>query len=208
MVYADILTLLEVLGVFAFSLTGIYEARRLKMDLVGVYTLAMITAFGGGTFRDLFLQRRPLFWIESWPYCVAIFVLSLFSVLILKGIRGRKKKGIPLVVNVFDAIGLGLFSVLGAVQSLQSYPGNYVIAVLMGVVTGTFGGVIRDIVGNKIPTVFQKSQLYATCALAGCVLFILLDWLLVGKEISIPVSAAATLGLRMLAVRFDIRLPL
>jgi len=208
MSYDDILTLLEVLGVFAFSLTGIFEARRLKMDFVGVYTLAMITAFGGGTVRDLFLQRYPLFWIENWPYCMAILVLSLLSIIILKQIRKPRKKGIPLLVNVFDAIGLGLFSVLGSVQSLQVYPQSYFIAILMGVITGTFGGIIRDIVGNKVPTVFQKSQLYATCSMAGCVVYILFDWLKVGQEISIPASAAVTLGIRMLAVRYDIRLPI
>lgn len=208
MSYHDILVFLEVLGVFAFSLTGIFEARRLKMDFVGVYTLAMITAFGGGTVRDLFLQRHPLFWIENWPYGVAILVLSLLSIVVMKRIRQRKKQGIPLLVNVFDAVGLGIFSVLGSVQSLQVHPKSYFIAVLMGVITGTFGGIIRDIVGNKVPTVFQKSQLYATCSMAGCVLYILFDWLQVGREISIPVSAAATFGVRMLAVRFDIRLPL
>jgi len=202
------LNLIEVLGVLAFSLTGVFEARRLKMDVVGVYSLAMITAFGGGTVRDLCLQRHPLFWIQNWPYAVVVLVLSIVSVAILRQIRDRKSKALVFVVTVFDALGLGLFSVLGSVYSLQTYPNLYFIAVLMGVITGCFGGVIRDIVGNKIPTVFSKSQLYATCSLAGCAMYILFDWLKLPPAISIAFGAATTFAVRMLAVRFNISLPL
>ena len=166
MSYQDFLKLIEVLGILAFSMTGIFEARRLKMDIVGTYSVAMITAFGGGTLRDLFLQRYPLFWIHDWPYGVVILILSVVSVAILRQIKDRKSKGLILAVTICDALGLGLFSVLGAVYSLQAYPGLFFIAVIMGVITGCFGGVIRDIIGNKVPTVFQKSQLYATCSLA------------------------------------------
>jgi uncharacterized membrane protein YeiH len=207
MTYEAFLNLIEVLGVLAFSMTGIFEARRLKMDVVGVYSLAMITAFGGGTVRDLFLHRSPLFWIQNWPYPVVVLVLSIVSVAILRQIRDRKSKRLLLVVNIFDALGLGLFSVLGSVYSLQSYPKLYFIAVLMGVITGSFGGVIRDIVGNKVPTVFIKSQLYATCSLAGCALYILLDWLQLPAAVSIPLGAAAIFAIRMLAVRYNVSLP-
>jgi len=205
--YDDVLTLIEMVGVLAFSMTGIFEARRLKMDIVGVYSLAMITAFGGGTVRDLFLQRHPLFWIQNWPYDAAILVLSVVSVAVLKQIRSRKNGRLVLVVTIFDALGLGLFSSLGADYSLQVYPGNYFIAVLMGVITGCFGGVIRDIVGNKVPTVFKRSQLYATCALAGCVMYVLLAWTGLPQLVSLSLSAAVVFTVRMLAVRFDVKLP-
>jgi uncharacterized membrane protein YeiH len=207
MAYDAFLKLIEVLGVLAFSLTGVFEARRLKMDIVGAYSLAMITAFGGGTVRDLFLQRYPLFWIQNWPYPVVVLILSVISVAMLRQIRDRKNRPLELVVTVFDALGLGLFSVLGSVYSLQIYPKLYFIAVLMGVITGCFGGVIRDVVGNKVPTVFKRSQLYATCSLAGCALYILFDWLKLPAAISIPLGAAATFVVRMLAVRFNISLP-
>jgi uncharacterized membrane protein YeiH len=202
------LKLVEVVGVLAFAMTGIFEARRLKMDIVGVYAVAMVTAFGGGTVRDLFLQRHPLFWIQDWPYAVAVLVLSLVSAVILKQIRDKKGRVLLMVVTVCDALGLGLFSVLGTVYSLQVYPKLYFIAVIMGVVTGCVGGVIRDIIGNKVPTVFGKSQLYATCSVAGCVMFILLDWQALPLGISIPFSAAVTFAIRMLAVRFNVLLPL
>ena len=208
MTYSDLLKLIEVLGVLAFALTGVFEARRLKMDVVGVYGLAMITAFGGGTVRDLCLQRYPLFWIANWPYAVAILVLSIISVAILRQIRNRKSQTLVLIVTIFDALGLGLFSVLGSVYSLQTYPTLYFIAVLMGVITGCFGGVIRDIVGNRIPTVFSKSQLYATCSLAGCTMYMLLSWLGLPAGVSIPLGVASTFVVRMLAVRFNISLPL
>ncbi len=207
MSYQDFLKLIEVLGIFAFSMTGIFEARRLKMDIVGTYSVAMITAFGGGTLRDLFLQRYPLFWIHDWPYGVVILILSVVSVAILRQIKDRKSKGLILAVTICDALGLGLFSVLGAVYSLQAYPGLFFIAVIMGVITGCFGGVIRDIIGNKVPTVFQKSQLYATCSLAGCVMYLLLAWLGVPAAVSIPFGAGTTFVVRMLAVRFNVSLP-
>jgi uncharacterized membrane protein YeiH len=207
MSYDSFLNLIEVLGVLAFSLTGVFEARRLKMDIVGVYSLAMITAFGGGTLRDLFLQRHPLFWIQNWPYPVAVLVLSIVAVAVLRQIKDRTSKTLILIVTIFDALGLGLFSVLGSVYSLQVYPGLYFIAVLMGVITGCFGGIIRDILGNKIPTVFKKSQLYATCSLAGCAMYILFDWLKLPAALSIPLGAATTFVVRMLAVRFNIVLP-
>ncbi len=207
MSYNDFLKLIEVLGVLAFSMTGIFEARRLKMDIVGAYSVAMITAFGGGTLRDLFLRRYPLFWINDWPYCVVVLVLSVISVLVLKQIKDRAKKALTLVVTIFDALGLGLFSVLGAVYSLQVYPNLYFIAVIMGVITGCFGGVIRDVIGNKVPTVFQKSQLYATCSLAGCVMYILFAWLKLPAVVSIPFGAAVTFVVRMLAVRYNVSLP-
>jgi uncharacterized membrane protein YeiH len=205
--YNDVLKIIEVVGVLAFGMTGIFEARRLKMDLVGAYSVAMITAFGGGTVRDLFLQRHPLFWITNWPYCAALLVLTLVSVLILKQIRSKKSKPLILIVTVFDALGLGLFSVLGSEYSLQVYPGNYFIAILMGVITGCFGGVIRDVIGNKVPTVFQRSQLYATCSLAGCVMFILLEWTGLPSGVSFSISGATVFMIRMLAVRYNVVLP-
>jgi uncharacterized membrane protein YeiH len=207
MAYNDFLKLIEVLGVLAFSMTGIFEARRLKMDIVGVYSLAMITAFGGGTVRDLCLQRYPLFWIQNWPYGVAVLVLSVISVVILRQVKDKTGKRLPLVVTIFDALGLGLFSVLGAVYSLQVYPDLYFIAIVMGVITGCFGGIIRDIVGNKIPTVFRKSELYATCSLAGCVMYLLLSWLRLPAAVSIPAGTAVTFVVRMLAVRYNVSLP-
>lgn len=207
MAYNDFLKLIEVLGVLAFSMTGVFEARRLKMDIVGVYSVAMITAFGGGTIRDVCLQRYPLFWIQNWPYGVAVLMLCIIAVVILRQIKSGSNKTLVLVVTIFDALGLGLFSVLGAVYSLQVYPNLYFIAIIMGVVTGCFGGIIRDIIGNKIPTVFRKSQLYATCSLAGCVMYILLSWLNLPAAVSIPIGIAVTFVVRMLAVRYNVLLP-
>jgi uncharacterized membrane protein YeiH len=208
MTYAAFLNLIEVLGVLAFAMTGIFEARRLKMDVVGVYSVAMITAFGGGTVRDLFLQRHPLFWIQNWPFGVAVLVLSLISAAVMRQIRDRKSRTLLMIVTIFDALGLGLFSVLGSVYSLQVYPKLYFIAVLMGVITGCFGGIIRDVIGNKVPTVFIKSQLYATCSLAGCALYILFDWIHLPAGLSIPLAASATFVVRMLAVKYNISLPM
>jgi uncharacterized membrane protein YeiH len=176
------------------------------MDVVGVYSVAMITAFGGGTVRDLCLQRYPLFWIQNWPYAAVILVLSIISAAFLKQIRNQKSKSLEIVVTVFDALGLGLFSILGLVYSPQAYPKLYFISVLMGVITGCFGGVMRDVIGNKVLTVFRKSQCNLQPRRLCNVYSFRLAWTAAVDFNSLGI--ATTFVVRMLAVRFNIFLPL
>ncbi len=196
---------IEVLGIIAFALTGFYAARKKGMDIIGVYSLGMVTALGGGSLRDIILNRHPLFWIEHYEYAVLLLVLSVASSLAAQDIFENKK--MLNVVLALDALGLGSFSASGA--SLADQQGCALfISSLLGVTTGVFGGVMRDIVCNEIPYVFQRTELYATCSFVGA-----WAYLLVERTSGIAVAAAVaciavTFVLRMLALRYKIKLPI
>jgi uncharacterized membrane protein YeiH len=195
---------IEVIGIIAFALTGIYEARKKGMDIIGVYAVAMITAFGGGSLRDIILDRRPLFWIEHYGYTVLLLGLSIVSVLGIRNFFAVNK--IVKTVLVLDALGLGLFSASGA--SVANQLGSpWFISALFGVTTGVFGGVLRDIICNEIPHVFTRTELYATCAFAGACSYLVI-YSAGGNEIVAVLSCIAiTFVLRMLAIRYKISLP-
>ncbi len=194
---------IEVAGILAFASSGFIEARRKRMDVVGVFTVAFITAFGGGTLRDLLLDRRPLFWVENQEYPIIIFVMSLVAIPFMRKLRNTVTEN---AIVVADALGLGLFSVTGASLALEVGMPMF-ICVMMGVITGIFGGVLRDIICNEIPLVFRRSHLYATCAFAGCWMYLILNWLEVAEVVALGFGVAICFALRMLAVCFDWKLP-
>ena len=196
---------IEVIGIIAFALTGIYEARKKGMDLIGVYAVAMITAFGGGSLRDLILNRHPLFWVEHYGYTVLLLALSIVSVLVIKNFFAMNR--IVKVVVVLDALGLGLFSASGASVANQA-DAHWYISVLLGVTTGVFGGVMRDIICNEIPHVFTRTELYATCAFAGACAYLAIYSTTSNEVAAVITCIAVTFVLRMLAIRYKIRLPL
>jgi len=196
---------IEVIGIIAFALTGIYEARKKGMDLIGVYAVAMITAFGGGSLRDLILNRHPLFWVEHYGYTVLLLALSIVSVLVIKNFFAMNR--IVKVVVVLDALGLGLFSASGASVANQA-DAHWYISVLLGVTTGVFGGVMRDIICNEIPHVFTRTELYATCAFAGACAYLAIYSTTSNEVAAVITCIAVTFILRMLAIRYKIRLPL
>ncbi len=195
---------IEVLGILAFALTGIYEARKRGMDLVGVYSVAMITAFGGGSLRDLFLNRHPLFWIQHYEYAILLLALSLVSAVAIQDLFKRTK-----LIKVFlalDALGLGSFSASGASLADQLGCAPFV-ASLLGVITGVFGGVMRDIICNEIPYVFQRTELYATCAFAGAWAYLIVAHAGGNDVVAVVCCITVTFILRMFAIRYKIKLP-
>jgi uncharacterized membrane protein YeiH len=195
---------IEVLGIIAFALTGFYAARKKGMDLIGVYSLGMVTALGGGSLRDIILNRHPLFWIEHYEYAVLLLALSIGSSLAARDIF--EKKSLVSIVLALDALGLGSFSASGA--SLADQMGcSLFVSSLLGVTTGVFGGVMRDIVCNEIPYVFQRTELYATCSFVGAWAYLLVARTS-GSDIMAAVACiAVTFILRMLALRYKIKLP-
>jgi len=196
---------IEVIGIIAFALTGIYEARKKGMDIIGVYVVAMITAFGGGSLRDIILDRHPLFWIEHYGYTVLLLLLSVGAVLVIRNFFAINR--FVKAVLVLDALGLGLFSASGASVADQAGV-HWFISALLGVTTGVFGGVMRDIICNEIPHVFTRTELYATCAFAGACSFLVII-AAGGNEIAAVLSCIAlTFVLRMLAIGYKIRLPI
>jgi uncharacterized membrane protein YeiH len=192
---------IEVLAVISGAVFGVLLARRKGMDFVGVFSVAFMTAFGGGTLRDVLLNRHPLFWIQYSWYPVIVFVVAAVVSLIPKIPKSAER-----LLHFPDAMGLGLFSILGTEIALEQGVSPFV-AVLFGVMTGTFGGVIGDIACNEVPNLFRPATpLYATCAFVG-------GWiLLVCKMMPLPdsadflISAAVVVVLRLLALKFNIGL--
>ncbi|HEX9021382.1 MAG TPA: trimeric intracellular cation channel family protein [Nitrospirota bacterium] len=196
---------IEILGIIAFALTGFYAARKKGMDLIGVYSLGMVTALGGGSLRDIILNRHPLFWIEHYEYAVLLLALSALSSLVEQDFFD--KRGVMNVVLALDALGLGSFSASGV--SIADHLGcSLFVSSLLGVITGVFGGVMRDIVSNEIPYVFQRTELYATCSFCGAWAYLAVIGA-AGNEIAAAVACIfVTFVLRMAALRYKIRLPI
>ena len=164
-----LISAIEFAATLAFAVSGLIEAARRRMDVVGVFAVAFITAFGGGTVRDVLLDRRPFFWVEHADWLWALLIACLLCMALL---RRRHLVLTERAIQWPDALGLGLFTAAGTQLALaQGLPG--LVAVLMGVVSAVAGGVLRDIVCNEIPAAFHDHRPYALCAFAGAWLMVL-----------------------------------
>ena len=199
------IALIELLGVLAFAFTGIIEARKKGMDLIGVYTVSMIAAFGGGTIRDLLIGNYPLYWIEHSAYAMILFGFALASASLGAAFYDNPK--VNNAFDVLDTLGLGLFCTAGASVAHQAGCDFYV-SMLLGVVTAIFGGISRDIICNEIPKVFHRNELYATCAAVGGTVFLVGLQIGIGSLVAMLAGVFATVLLRWLSVKYKIRLPL
>lgn len=197
------LAVIEALAIFAYAVSGFIEARKRRLDAVGMFMVALVTAFGGGTVRDVLLGRRPFYWVEHEGYVIAIFVLSLFAPFTL---RMASRVFSERALLVADAIGLGLFSISGTSIALEAGM-PWFIAALMGVMTGVFGGILRDVLCNEVPLVLRDSHPYATCAFAGCGVYLLLVRLDVDSVYSVSIATAFILVARLVTFKLDVRLP-
>lgn len=192
---------IEVTAVVSGAIYGILLARRHHMDFVGVFSLALMVAFGGGTLRDLFLDRHPLFWIKNPSYPVVVFILSLMT-----SAFAKIPKFIEKLLHVPEAMGLGLFSVVGATAAIESGTSLF-IGSLLGVITGTFGGVIGDIVCNRVPDLFRTAPLNATCSFTGCWLLFALTYLQVEDVYAVPIAIVFIVIFRLMAIHRNWQLP-
>jgi uncharacterized membrane protein YeiH len=199
------IAIVELLGVLAFAFTGIIEARKKGMDLIGVYTVSMIAAFGGGTIRDLLIGNHPLFWIAHSGYAIMLFGFALASASLGAAFYDNPK--VNSAFEVLDTFGLGFFCTAGASVAQQAGCDFY-ISMLFGVVTSIFGGIFRDIICNEIPKVFHRNELYATCAAFGSVMFLVSLQFGLQSLSAMLAGVLATVLLRFFAVRYKIRLPL
>lgn len=197
------LSIIEALAIFAFAISGFIEARKRRLDAVGTFLVALVTAFGGGTVRDVLLSRRPFYWVEHQNYVIAIFVLSFFAPVML---RMASRVLTERALLIADAIGLGLFSVSGTSIALEAGM-PWFISAMMGVVTGVFGGIIRDVLCNDVPLILKDSRPYATCAFAGCGLFLLLSKLDFDPVYSVVAATGFILVARLVTYKLDVRLP-
>lgn len=198
------LALVELLGVLAFAFTGIIEARKKGMDLIGVYTVSMITAFGGGTVRDLMIGHYPLYWVQHSGYALMLLGFAIAAAPLSAVFY--ENPSVTKVFVILDALGLGLFSTVGASMAHQAGCDFY-ISMLLGVVTGVFGGIIRDIACNEIPNVFRRNELYATCAALGSTVFLICIYLDVNELPSTLFGIAFTTVLRITSIKYRVKLP-
>lgn len=193
----------ETAAILAFAVSGLLEAARKKLDVVGICVVVGLSAFGGGTLRDILLDRRPFFWVE---HSVWLWVLLGLSILAMAFLRGRHFAPTERAMQWPDAIGLGLFTA-GGTQIALAAGMPAIVAVLMGMVAAVFGGVLRDIVCNEIPQAFRDHRPYAVCSFAGGWIVVAADhWQLTGW-VGLVAGAAVATTLRTLALIFDWRLP-
>lgn len=193
--------IIEMLGTVAFAISGIRLAAAKSFDWFGAYVVGLVTAIGGGTVRDVLLDI-PVFWMQSSSFLIVTFI-SLVTVIIF---RKALVKGMR-TVFLFDAIGLALFVVVGIEKTLvENYP--MWVAIVMGIITGSFGGITRDILINEEPLFFRK-DIYATACLAGGVVYWLVT-LIPGLNPMVPQGscAVAVIGLRIAAAHWNWSLPI
>lgn len=195
--------LFEVIGTLAFALSGLIEAARKRLDLVGMAMVSGLAAFGGGTLRDVVLDRRPFFWVENELW---VWVIIAMCLLALGLMRARHLEPTTRAMQWPDAIGLGAFAAGGTQLALDAQT-PAVIAVILGVMTAVFGGVLRDIVVNEIPKAFSDHIPYAVIAFAGGWIVIGLN--LIGAEpfLAVAVAALVIIAIRFMALFFGWKLP-
>ncbi len=194
-----VLGVVDIIGTVAFAVSGILVGIRNKLDLFGIYVLAMITASGGGIIRDVVIGRNiPVFFTE-WKYFAAITASMVVTCLLYRFVNR-----IISVIILFDAIGLGVFTVTATYTAIE-YGLPPLGVVFAGVITGVGGGIMRDILVNEIPLIF-RSEIYAIPSIIGSVLFYVL-YRKINISINTYVCIAVILIIRMVAVRFGLNLP-
>ncbi len=196
-------TAIEVVATAAFALSGVLAAARKRLDAVGVCVVAGVSAFGGGTLRDVLLDRRPFFWVEHAWYVWLTLVLSVGAMLFL---RQKHLPPTERAIQLPDALGLGLFAASGT-QIAVAAQMPALVAVLMGMITAVFGGVLRDIICNEIPGAFRDHRPYALCAFAGSAAVVGLERVGAADWLTLLVGGALATLLRIVAMRRDWQLP-
>lgn len=196
----DFIYILDILGTFAFAISGALVASEQKLDLFGVIIIAFVTAVGGGMLRDVLINAHPINWIGDLNYLYTIFIAVVATFLF-------KSKILPLskTMFLFDTIGISVFTLLGLQKGL-TFNLHPVVALIMGMVSAVFGGVLRDVLTNKIPLIFEK-EIYASACLAGGISFLIIDKLDLFRDYNFIISASIIVTIRLIAVKFHLELP-
>jgi uncharacterized membrane protein YeiH len=192
--------ILEFIGVAVFAISGALAAGRKSLDLLGVVVIATVTAVGGGTLRDVLLDRHPVFWIAEPGYLYVILVSALLTVPYTQRFRPPAR-----TLLIADALGLALFTISGA-QIAERLGLSGIVVVIMGTLTGVAGGVVRDVLCAEIPLILRPGRIYATASIAGTILYLIV-------QDFAPAAVAALLGmafiagLRLVAILWELTLP-
>jgi uncharacterized membrane protein YeiH len=197
------LTAIEAAATIAFALSGLLEAARKRLDAVGVCVVAALAAFGGGTLRDVLMDRRPFFWVEHAAWLWALLALCIGA---MRFLRARHFALTERAMLWPDALGLGLFTASGTQIAVDAgMPA--IVAVLMGTVTAVFGGVLRDIVCNEIPSAFRDHRPYAVCSFFGGWVLVVAHAFDASQGFGLICAAVTATGLRAFALATGYTLP-
>ena len=189
------------MGTFIFALTGAFKARAYRMDIFGGLVVAFATAYGGGTIRDLLIGIQPVNWINDNIALILVFAGTAITFLLKENVNRFRR-----TIFFTDAAGLGLFTTAGIEVALRNGL-NDIYALIMGVMTATFGGLLADIFCNSVPNLFKKGELYATaCAIGGCI-YLLLKETPISTNANIAVCVILIIGIRIYSKRKRLMLP-
>ncbi len=195
-----LLYLIDIIGTVAFAVSGVLLAFKLRLDAVGVIVLASVTAIGGGTMRDMILNV-PVFWLNNDQYIFIIIATCFAMIFFIK----KPTKVPKFMLPFFDAIGLGLFAIVGAEKALN-LGFSPTVAVIMGTLTGCGGGVIRDMFGGQIPIIFQK-EIYATACIVGTIIYCIMEYIGISSQINVILGIVIVVLIRLLALKWELSLP-
>jgi uncharacterized membrane protein YeiH len=192
--------LLDIIGTLVFAISGALTAANRRFDLMGVSIIAFVTALGGGTIRDLLIGAQPVGWMQSKWYLIAVVVGVILAYLFYKKLQHLRK-----TFFIFDAIGLAVFAI-GGLEKALSYNIDPVYALMCAMITGTMGGLLRDVLCNDVPLIFRK-EIYAMAALIGASMYLAFDYLGLNNELNLVGSIGTVILVRVLAVKLELRLP-
>ena len=191
---------IDLFGTFVFAISGVMAAVERKFDLVGAAIIGFVTAVGGGTLRDILIGQTPVGWMRDMNYIYVIFAALPFCFFFQRLILNLRKS-----LFIFDTIGIGLFTILG-LQKTLGIGLSPIIALLMGIVSAVFGGVIRDVLSNEVPLIFRK-EIYATACLMGGFVFLLLEKTTLATSYNMLLSILVVILIRYFAVSRNWSLP-
>jgi len=196
-----LLDIITYIGIFIFAITGALKARTYRMDIFGAIVLAFITSYGGGTLRDLLIGRSPVNWINDNIALVLVFLATGITFFFQLNFRLFRK-----MIFYTDALGLGLFTVVG-IEVSNHYGINDFYAIVMGVITATFGGLIADIFCNAVPNLLKRGELYATVCAIGGVCYVLLRRFELNHDVNLIICVLIIAGIRIYSKRKRLMLP-
>jgi uncharacterized membrane protein YeiH len=197
---AQIIYAFDLFGVAVFAISGSLAAGKKRMDVFGVIVLGLVTAIGGGSLRDTLLDAGPVFWVDDPAYLLVAIVSSMLTFIVVRVISVPWRG-----LLISDAFGLAVFMAIGTAKAID-ITGSPSVAIVMGVMTGVAGGMIRDVLSAEVPLILRK-EIYATAALCGSFTYVILNHLELSDITCLAVSAAATLLIRLAAITWGFSLP-
>ena len=197
----NFLSIIIYTGTFVFAVTGALKARTHYMDIFGATVLAFVTAYGGGTTRDLLIGIRPVNWVND-----NLALILVVSAVVIVSLVNKSFIKFKRTIFITDAIGIGMFTVAGIEVSLL-HGINEIYAVIMGVISATFGGLIADILSNTVPDLLKRGELYATACLIGGTIYMLLYKAGVAENINLPISVIIIVVIRIISKLKRLSLP-